>query len=100
MNDGRGLLQGKVLFLAGVGPQMGVATARIAAREGARVALAARSSDTARETAEAICADGGSAISLQCDLARDEDIRSAVEATVDALGPVGWLDPETGGPRR
>lgn len=35
-----GELAGKVLFIAGAGPQMGAATAHIAAREGAKVALA------------------------------------------------------------
>lgn len=35
-----GELAGKVLFIAGAGPQMSAATARIAAREGAKVALA------------------------------------------------------------
>jgi NAD(P)-dependent dehydrogenase (short-subunit alcohol dehydrogenase family) len=83
-----GLLEGKVLFLAGAGPQMGAATARIAAREGARVALAARTSDTARETAEAIRAAGGAAAALSCDLRKDEDIRAALEAAEAQLGPI------------
>src|SRR6516165_562778 len=86
--DGRRLLEGKVLFLAGAGPQMGAATAQIAAREGARVALAARSRDTAQGTAEAIRAAGGSAIALSCDLTKDEDIRTAVEAAAAQLGPI------------
>ena len=51
--DSSPLLQDKVLFIAGVGPLMGEATARIAAREGARVALAARS----QETIEKLAAD-------------------------------------------
>jgi NAD(P)-dependent dehydrogenase (short-subunit alcohol dehydrogenase family) len=88
MRGGCGLLEGKVLFIAGAGPQMGAATARIAAREGALVALAARSGDTPREVAVEICAAGGSAIALSCDLTKDEDIRAAVETTVAQLGPI------------
>src|SRR5262249_55271965 len=59
-----------------------------AAREGARVALAARSMKTVAETADAIRARGGSAIALQCDLSVDEQIRAAVDATVAEFGPI------------
>jgi NAD(P)-dependent dehydrogenase (short-subunit alcohol dehydrogenase family) len=86
-HESRGLLEGRVLFLAGVGPQMGAATALIAAREGAKVALAARSRDTAQETVAAIRAAGGSAIALECDLARVDEVQAAIEATARELGP-------------
>jgi NAD(P)-dependent dehydrogenase (short-subunit alcohol dehydrogenase family) len=88
MNVGRGILENKVLFVAGAGVKMGAATARIAAREGARVALAARSTAVAQETAQAIRAAGGTAITLRCDLSRAEDIAAAVDATVAELGPI------------
>lgn len=83
-----GELAGKVLFLAGVGPQMGSATARIAAREGAKVALAARGRETAEDVAGEIRNAGGQAIALQCDLTDRDSIRAAVDATVAELGPV------------
>ncbi len=60
----QGELAGKVLFLAGVGPQMGSATALIAAREGARVALAARGTELSTQLAGDIRKAGGSAIAL------------------------------------
>ena len=82
MAQGSGLLKDRVLFLAGVGPQMGAATARIAAREGARVALAARTEGLAQEVAEAIRAGGGSAIALPCDLTRDDDIRAGLSGNL------------------
>lgn len=88
MPAGCGLLEGKVLFLAGTGPQMGAATARIAAREGARLALAARSGDTAHEVAAEIRAAGGCAIALRCDLTNPADVRAAVETTAGQLGPI------------
>jgi NAD(P)-dependent dehydrogenase (short-subunit alcohol dehydrogenase family) len=81
-------LDGKVLFLAGVGPQMGSATALIAAREGAKVALAARTANVSEEVAAAIRAKGGSAIALQCDLTKEPSLRAAVDATTAALGPI------------
>lgn len=81
-------LDGKVLFLAGVGPQMGTATALIAAREGAKVALAARTSKVPEEVAAKIRATGGAAIALQCDLTNESSLRAAILATNEALGPI------------
>ena len=83
-----GELAGKVLFLAGVGPQMGSATALIAAREGARVALASRGTELTGQLVGDICGAGGSALALQCDLTSLDSLTAAVEATVRALGPV------------
>jgi NAD(P)-dependent dehydrogenase (short-subunit alcohol dehydrogenase family) len=83
-----GELAGKVLFLAGVGPQMGSATALIAAREGGRVALAARGAGLAEALAAQIRDQGGSAIALQCDLTDRASLEAAVAATIGALGPI------------
>jgi NAD(P)-dependent dehydrogenase (short-subunit alcohol dehydrogenase family) len=85
---GTGELSGKVLFIAGVGPQMGAATARIAAREGARLALAARSLDQCESVAQEVRALGGEAIALQCDLTDRASLAAAVERAVAALGPI------------
>ena len=87
MGEGRDL-DGKVLFLAGVGPQMGAATALIAAREGAKVALAARSGKVPDEVAAAIRSRGGTAVALQCDLTNESSLQAALQATGDALGPI------------
>lgn len=83
-----GELAGKILFLAGVGPQMGSATAKIAAREGAKVVLAARSTVTAAALAEEIRASGGDAVALRCDLTDRQSIREAVEAALAAYGRI------------
>lgn len=83
-----GELEGKVLFIAGVGPQMGSATARIAAREGARVALAARGTYLSNALAAEICDAGGVAIPLPCDLTDKTSLSEAVAATASELGPI------------
>lgn len=83
-----GELAGKVLFLAGVGPQMGSATARIAAREGARVALAARGSELSEKIASEIRAAGGDALAVRCDLTCKDSLRAAVVTATEALGPI------------
>lgn len=83
-----GMLVGKVLFLAGAGPQIGAATARIAAREGASVALAARRLAVAEEIADSVRALGGAALAVRCDLTEDADVDAALQATVEELGPI------------
>jgi NAD(P)-dependent dehydrogenase (short-subunit alcohol dehydrogenase family) len=83
-----GLLAGKVLLIAGLGPQMGAATALVAAREGAQVALAARSPETSGAVADVIRASGGSAMTLQCDFSIDDQVRGAVDATLAELGRI------------
>lgn len=82
------LLDDKVVFIAGVGPQMGSATARIAAREGARVVLAARSEQAVTKTAGAIQDAGGSVLPLRCDLADADALRHAVEETIAHFGRI------------
>lgn len=83
-----GMLTGKVLFLAGAGPQIGAATARIAAREGASVALAARRLEVAEEIADEVRGLGGNAFAVRCDLTQDADVDAALQATTDELGPI------------
>lgn len=82
------LLEGKVLFMAGIGPLMGQATARIAAAEGAKVAVAARSPDTIEKLAEEITASGGEAIAVQCDVTDDAQLEAAIKKTSAELGTI------------
>jgi NAD(P)-dependent dehydrogenase (short-subunit alcohol dehydrogenase family) len=81
-----GELEGRVVFIAGVGPQMGSACARIAAREGASVILAARS--FAEPLAAEIRAAGGNAIAVTCDLTDKGSLRAAVEEGAAAFGTI------------
>jgi NAD(P)-dependent dehydrogenase (short-subunit alcohol dehydrogenase family) len=89
--SGKGELADKVVFIAGVGPQMGAATAKIAAREGAKLVLTARTIDVAQGLAEQIRAGGGDAIAVRCDLAKRPSIRLAVEAALAAYGRIDRL---------
>jgi NAD(P)-dependent dehydrogenase (short-subunit alcohol dehydrogenase family) len=89
IDDNRsGLLEDKVFFVAGVGPQIGSATALLAAREGAQVALVARQTAIIDRVRESISSLGGSAIALRCDLSIDQKVRAAVQRTVEEFGRV------------
>ncbi|MFJ7998293.1 SDR family NAD(P)-dependent oxidoreductase [Streptomyces sp. NPDC096310] len=81
-----GLLAGKVAFITGAGRGIGAAAARLFAREGARVLLAARTEDQLKAVTEEIRAAGGAAGYAVCDLADAASVRAAVDRAVDLYG--------------
>ncbi|WP_018656293.1 SDR family NAD(P)-dependent oxidoreductase [Actinomadura flavalba] len=81
-----GLLAGKVAFVTGAGRGIGAAAARLFAREGARVLLAARTEDELKSVAEDIRAAGGVADHVRCDLADAASVRAAVDRAVELHG--------------
>lgn len=81
-----GLLADKVAFITGAGRGIGAAAARLFAREGARVVLAARTEAQLKAVTEEIRAAGGSADHVVCDLADPDGVRAAVDHAVDRYG--------------
>ncbi|MEU6549201.1 glucose 1-dehydrogenase [Streptomyces sp. NPDC046915] len=81
-----GLLAGKVAFITGAGRGIGAAAARLFAREGARVLLAARTEDQLKAVTEEVRAAGGTADHVVCDLADADSVRAAVDRAVDLYG--------------
>ncbi|MFH8342432.1 SDR family NAD(P)-dependent oxidoreductase [Streptomyces sp. AM6-12] len=81
-----GLLAGKVAFITGAGRGIGAAAARLFAREGARVLLAARTEEQLTAVAEEIRAAGGSADHVVCDLSDGASVRAAVDRAVERFG--------------
>ncbi|MEU6254514.1 glucose 1-dehydrogenase [Streptomyces sp. NPDC047043] len=81
-----GLLAGKVAFVTGAGRGIGAAAARLFAREGARVLLAARTEAQLKAVTEDIRAAGGTAEYVRCDLADPASVRAAVDRAVELYG--------------
>ncbi|MFF3752562.1 SDR family NAD(P)-dependent oxidoreductase [Streptomyces sp. NPDC002018] len=81
-----GLLAGKVAFVTGAGRGIGAAAARLFAREGARVLLAARTETQLKAVTTEIRAAGGTADHVVCDLADAASVRAAVDRAVDLYG--------------
>jgi NAD(P)-dependent dehydrogenase (short-subunit alcohol dehydrogenase family) len=77
---------GKAAFVTGAASGIGRTTALAFARAGAHVALVDRSADGLRETARLIEADGGQTLTLTCDVTGEEDVRAAVDRTVEHFG--------------
>ncbi|WIE83552.1 SDR family oxidoreductase [Curtobacterium sp. MCPF17_021] len=79
-----GLLSDKVVLITGASRGIGAAAARLFAREGARVVLAARSTAALDAVVADVRAAGGTADAVALDLADPASIRAAV-ARVDEL---------------
>ena len=85
------LLNGKVAVITGASKGIGRVMSRIFAREGAAIVCAARSGDLVAETAALIAKDGGRAIALTVDAAREDDVKRMVAAGVKAFGKIDAL---------
>lgn len=84
--DGRAGLTGKVAFVTGATGGIGRATALAFGRAGASVAVADLAEEGSRETARWIEAEGGTALALRCDVTRSEEVKAALDRTVDRFG--------------
>lgn len=95
-------LEGKVGIVVGAGQSSGqtVGTGRAAAtlfaREGAKVLLADRRPDSARETAEMILGEGGVAECLAADWTKAADCRAIVSTCVERWGRIDFLQNNVG----
>ena len=81
-----GRLHNQVAWVSGAASGMGEAIARLFAREGAAVALIDVQTAKGRAIAEQICADGNRAAFIECNVAREEDVRASIEETVSEFG--------------
>ena len=88
-------LVGKVAIVTGATSGIGKRIAEVFAAEGAAVALAGRREDEGRAAAAAI---GEAAIFVRTDVAREDDVRALVAATLDKWGRIDCLVNNAGGP--
>lgn len=88
-------LTGKTLFITGGSRGIGLAIALRAARDGANIAIAAKTSDpnpklpgTVHTAAAEIEAAGGRALPIVCDIRFEDQIAAAVARTVETFGGI------------
>jgi citronellol/citronellal dehydrogenase len=88
-------LSGKTLFISGASRGIGLAIALRAARDGANVAIAAKTSSphpklpgTIFTAAEQVRQAGGQAVAIECDIRSEAQIEAAVARTVEVFGGI------------
>lgn len=79
-------VRNKVALVTGAGLGLGRASAMMLAREGARVIVTDLREQEGADTADAIVSAGGEAMFLAHDVAKEEDWRKVVSATVKRFG--------------
>ena len=91
-------LRGKTLFISGASRGIGLAIAVRAAKDGANIAIAAKSDQpnprlpgTIHTAAEAIVAAGGKALPMQVDIRDENAVAEAVKRTAEHFGNVDIL---------
>jgi citronellol/citronellal dehydrogenase len=91
-------LKGKTLFITGASRGIGLAIGLRAARDGANVAIAAKTTlphpklpGTIFTAAKEIDEAGGKGLAVACDIRDDEQIAAAVAKTVDTFGGIDIL---------
>jgi NADP-dependent 3-hydroxy acid dehydrogenase YdfG len=86
-------LDQQVIVITGASSGIGLATALAAAREGARLVLAARAGQALDEICQRIKADGGQAIYVVADVGRREQVEHVAEAAIQKFGRVDtWVN--------
>src|SRR5262245_41242375 len=84
-------LKDKVAIVTGAASGMGASTARLFAREGAKVVAADLLEAEGREIVQAIASSGGTARFERLDVASEKDWEAVVAATLTAYGKIDVL---------
>lgn len=86
-----GLLDGKKGIVTGGGSGLGRANSLGLAAEGAEIAVADLSLETAQKTVKAIEAAGGKGLAIQVDVSKGNEVQTLVDKATQALGRIDLL---------
>lgn len=84
-------LQNKVAVVTGAASGMGKAIAILYAKEGAKVVVSDINLDAAKQTVEEIKTNGGEAIAVLANVAKEEDIQNFIDTAVSQYGTLDIL---------
>jgi NAD(P)-dependent dehydrogenase (short-subunit alcohol dehydrogenase family) len=84
-------LDGKVAIITGSSRGIGMETAKLMARLGAKVVVSSRKAESCQEVADAIKAEGGEAIVIACNISRKEEVEGLVKGTINHFGRIDVL---------
>jgi NAD(P)-dependent dehydrogenase (short-subunit alcohol dehydrogenase family) len=84
-------LSSDVAVVTGAGSGIGAGIAALLAEAGAKVAILDMSAEAAKNVAEQITANGGTAIGVEADITDESGVERALQAVREQLGPVSVL---------
>ncbi len=90
-------VRGRTVVITGGSGHLGRAMALALAQAGAQVAILGRHAETAQTVAEAIQAEGGSALGIACDVLSRASLEQSREQVTSVFGPVDMLINAAGG---
>lgn len=79
-------LSRQVVVITGASSGIGLVTARMAAKRGARLVVAARSEEAVRRLAAEINSEGGRAVYVVADVGKEEEVRRIAETAIERFG--------------
>ena len=86
-------LNEQVIVITGASSGIGLTTAQSAAKQGAKVVLAARSKKTLDDVVHSIQAAGGDAIAVECDVADRQQVQNVADAAIAKFGRIDtWVN--------
>ena len=86
-----GRLDGKVVVITGGNSGVGAATAKLCAKEGAKVVISARRVEALKEVEKEINDNGGVVLAVPTDISKVADCQNLIDKTVEAFGTVDVL---------
>lgn len=84
-------LAGKVAIVTGGSQGIGLAMARVFAREGAAVVVSSRRADAIETAARDLAASGAQVLGVQADVAQREDVERTIAQTIQRFGRIDIL---------
>ncbi|EMR01994.1 SDR family oxidoreductase [Cesiribacter andamanensis] len=79
-------LSDQVIVITGASSGIGLATAKAAAKKGARLVLAARNREALQELEQQIKAEGGEALHVVADVGKREEVQKIADAAIQEFG--------------
>lgn len=84
-------IKDKVVIITGASSGIGEATARLLAKEGAKVVLAARRADRLENLTKEIESAGGTALAVQTDVVKRAEVENLARVTLEKFGKIDVL---------
>src|SRR5579883_3604801 len=90
-------LSDQVIVITGATSGIGLATARAAARQGAKLVLAARNEEALQQLVDEIVSAGGQAVSVPADVRKREDVERIADTAIQRFGDFDTWVNDAGG---